>query len=610
MTNLERLLRIPRVDGDHSIALSPDEATAAFSWNLTGRWELYTCPIAGSTDPQIIQPGLGSRFNPQFSPVNSQQLICAADFDGSESFHLLLLDLSSGETVDLTPGDCLQPNFAWSPDGAEVAYLSSRSGCFDAYLLNLATRQTRLIAALGHPIWDVTWSPDGRHLALTAETSGSDYGVYLVDLDSNVSRRLTLESQETFDSIFSAKDPSFSPDGQTLAFSATRGEFFQIGLYHIASRQITWLTATPGDKTSPAWDKTGQRLTYIHSSGATNRIAVHPLTSHSSLITHSLLPGSHTSPQFTPDGQNLLFIFDNPQSPPDLWLLSLETGHFRPLTVSLPADVDKNALPMPVEIVYPGLDDGIQVPALLYRPATIPAPAVVNIHGGPNWHYSLSWNPLMTHLASLGWVVLAPNYRGSTGYGRTWQTANYKDMGGCDARDVAAGAQYLIRAGLVEPGKIAITGRSHGGFLTMSCLTQYPELWAAGSGVVPFFDWLASHSVSREDLQHWNIENMGDPVENEVLWYERSPYNFLDRVAAPVQIICGGLDPRCPPSDSIAARDKLLTLGKSVEFWLYPDEGHSFLQMENVLQSEFRRAEFLARALSQPCEGSQPSQGS
>ena len=150
---------------------------------------------------------------------------------------------------------------------------------------------------------------------------------------------------------------------------------------------------------------------------------------------------------------------------------------------------------------------------------------------------------------------------------------------------------------LAKKEKIAVTGRSHGGYLTMTCMTMYPELWAAGSAVVPFLNWIKSHKNSREDLQHWNIENMGDPEDNHELWIARSPYFFLDKVSAPVQLICGGNDPRCPASDSIDARDKLVELGREVEFLLYKDEGHSFLDIENVIDAEEKCVEFLAKAL-------------
>ena len=606
MINLERLLRVPHVEVEFGFDLSSDGATVAFSWNLTGRWELYALPIDGSTDPQLLLPGPGDRFNPQFSPINPQRIACVADFDGSENYHLLLLDLSSAETVDLTPGDTLQPHFAWSPDGKQLAFISNRSNCFDVYILDLESGQEHLVCALGHPAWKVAWSPDGRWLAVTAETTGSDYGIYLIELDSKVSRLSKLN----------AKDPCWSPDGKQLAFCATRDDFYQVGVFDVALRQTSWLTRGKGDKTSPAWDASGERLVYLYNQGAANYLVVSAshLTSEArpskrktstALATHvkngatrcSIAPGLHILPRFMPDGQNLLVLFENPQNPPDLWNLSIATGFSWSLTSSLPAEIDKNELPMPVEIFYPSLDDGVQVPALLFQPESLPAPAVVLIHGGPTWQFSLSWNPLMTHLASRGWVVLAPNYRGSTGYGHKWQTANFFDLGGCDTRDVAAGAFYLACEGLADPQRIAVSGRSHGGYLTMTCLTQYPDLWAAGSGVVPFFDMFVSHYASREDLQHWNIENMGDPLENEALWRERSPYFFLDQVNAPLQIICSSLDLRCPAVDSIAAHDKLLALGKSVDFVLYPDEGHTFLKMENILDSETRRVDFLAEAL-------------
>ncbi len=272
-------------------------------------------------------------------------------------------------------------------------------------------------------------------------------------------------------------------------------------------------------------------------------------------------------------------------------MIDLESGKSIQLTKSLPEELSKAEFVMPEEIEYPGMD-GVSIPALLFRPKQLPAPAVVMIHGGPNWHYSAEWNPIMAHLASRGYVVLAPNYRGSTGYGREWQYAAQFDMGGVDTRDVAAGARYLLREGLAS--KIAVTGRSHGGYLTMTCLTQFPELWSAGSAVVPFTNWFKSHDDSREDLQHWNIENMGDPQENYERWYNASPYFFLDRIQAPVQMICGGVDPRCPASDSIDTRDKLVTLGKSVDFLLYEDEGHAFLKIENIIDSETKRVEFLA----------------
>ena len=168
-------------------------------------------------------------------------------------------------------------------------------------------------------------------------------------------------------------------------------------------------------------------------------------------------------------------------------------------------------------------------------------------------------------------------------------------MGGVDTRDCAAGVEYLKRNDLAD--RIAVTGRSHGGYLTMTCLTQFPDLWCGGSAVVPFLNWFKSHQESREDLQHWNIENMGDPAKNQERWYNASPYFFLERVNAPVQLICGAHDPRCPALESLDARDKLVELGKEVQLLLYEEEGHSFLKVDNVIDAEAKRVEFLAEVL-------------
>ena len=151
---------------------------------------------------------------------------------------------------------------------------------------------------------------------------------------------------------------------------------------------------------------------------------------------------------------------------------NLKSGELRRLTNSLPADMDNAIFPMPEEITYPGTD-GTPIPALLFKSETADknTPAVVVIHGGPNWHYQVEWYPLMIHLASRGWTVLAPNYRGSTGYGRDWQLASRFDLGGVDTDDVVAGADYLREQAIAAPDKIAVTGRSWGGYLTMTCLT-------------------------------------------------------------------------------------------------------------------------------------------
>ena len=585
MLKLPDLLRVPQVDTGLRFDISPDGRNVAFAWNRTGNWEIYEMPVGASTAPGSALSGevTGAKFCPQYSP-NGKQLAYALDLDGSESYHIVLHDLESGSHIDLTPNTAYvhQPNFTFSPDGRTLAILSDERGQFALYRLYIETGEKKLLLEIHRPIWDVSWSPDGRWIAAEAEMEASDRGIFIVDVEREISHQIKIQ-----DRPLNAQHPAWSPDSKFLAFSAESGEWFDIGLYDVQTDISTWLTHTTGDDTSPSWSLDGKRIGWLHAAGAANSMYVHergvPVKK------YQLSAGIHHHPQFTSEDE-ILFVFESPKQPPDLWKLKTDST-FEQLTISLPEDFRTVEFVMPEEISYES--EGVWVPALLYRGHG--ERAVVNIHGGPNWHVQFLWDPFATHMASRGWTVLEPNYRGSTGYGRAWQIASRFDMGGVDTRDCAAGVEYLKREGLGD--EFAVTGRSHGGYLTMTCLTRFPALWCGGSAVVPFMNWFRSHEDSREDLQHWNIENMGDPEEYYERWYNASPYFFLDRVSAPVQLICGANDPRCPASDSLNARDKLIELGKDVRLLLYEDEGHSFLNIENVIDAEVKRVKFLAKVL-------------
>lgn len=633
MLNLADLLRVPQVDPLFDI--SPDNSKIAFAWNKTGEWQIYETRLPSPLGRRVGDEGetqltqsTGGKFNPRYSP-NGRQLAYVLDADGSESYHLIVYDFESKQHTDLTPNisHALQPNFCWSPNGHQLAFLSNEQGHFSAYTISAEGSNPKLILDTGHPAWQVEWSPDGKHLAVCCEMQGQDYGIFIVDIESchsedasaseeslPLSRRPFAIAQD--DMPLNAHAPKWSPDGKGLVFHSDVNDWFDIGLYDLESKQITWLTNSEGDSQSPIIfsneedSSTKHQFAYALSKGAVNWIEIESVGQAFSLTTNGGLPtrptadakkyqlgkGIHSGIRLTSDSKRMAMTFSSPSLPSDLWMINVESGEAIQLTNSMPKNLSREEFIMPEEIFYDGMD-GVQIPALLFRPKEFPAPAVVMIHGGPNWHYAAEWNVAMAHFASRGYAVLAPNYRGSTGYGRDWQYTARFDMGGVDTRDVAAGAQYLIRERLAMKNKIAVTGRSHGGYLTLTCLTQFPELWCAGSAVVPFMNWFRSHDDSREDLQHWNIENMGDPKENYSRWYNASPYFFLDRINAPVQLICGGNDPRCPASDSIDARDKLVSLGKDVELLLYEDEGHEFLKIKNVLDAETRRVEFIQRYL-------------
>ncbi len=587
MISIENLLKIPHVDPDLGFALSPDGGEVAFSWNRTGLWEIYVAPLDGRSAPRRITSGGGGKFAPVWSPGGCALAYCL-DVDGSERYDIIRVDLQTGQHLNLTPEspDTIQPNLSWSPDGRSIAFASDREGRFDTYVIPASGGKACRALAVPFPDWDSSWSPDGCWLAVVSEAEAQSFGIFIVPAAGGEAWRIGSGMGP-----LPAKDACWSPDSKKLAFASDLHDFHDIGIYDLKTGEVSWVASGRGDQVSPDWSPDGQHLAYLHRHGPLNELVVLSLATGARSV-YSLGEGVHGPPRFTPAGDRLVFTFESSTNPADLWTLDLPGGAPRQLTFSRPPKLSPDSFTHPEVISYPGFD-GVPVPALLYRPGRARPPGVLLIHGGPNWLARCGWDPVAQHMASRGWLVLAPNYRGSIGYGRKWQYASRFDFGGVDTRDIVAGADYLIQAGLVDPERIAVSGRSWGGYLTMTCLTGYPDRWVGGSAVVPFLNWFTGHRNARRDLQHWDLENFGDPEADAALYEARSPHFFLDRVAAPVQLICGANDPRCPPSESLEAYAALTALGKACELALYHDEGHIFLKLENIIDAETRRVAFL-----------------
>ncbi|HAY85289.1 MAG TPA: hypothetical protein DCY42_10325 [Chloroflexi bacterium] len=590
--DLEMLMRVPCVEPYLGFDIHPDGNQIAFSWDITGHWELFIVRLDSSSAPKQISLGEGAKFAPHWSP-DGKKMAYAIDLDGGENYDIYLYDTVTGEHSNLTNSPhAINTKFAWSPDGSQIAFCCDKANRFDTYIIPATGGTPRLLFEQPYPDFWVYWSPDGQHLAVVCEAAGQDYYTYIVEAATGKDIPISIAGKPIM-----AKNPCWSADGKQILFASNYSGTYQIALYDLASQTVTWLTEGKGEKELPDWSSDGDTLTYVTSFGPESFLTVDSLTGKGKKQ-YQIEPGVVYSPTFTPDGQHIVLVFDNPRHPCDLWAFSLPNETFTQLTQSLPEEIDPQRFVMPQQITYPSLD-GADVPGLLYLPPnlSVPAPAVIDVHGGPNWLSLITWSPFIQHMVSRGWVVLSPNYRGSTGYGKAWQLASRYDLGGVDTQDVVAGANYLEAEEYAIPDKIAVTGRSWGGYLTMTCLTQYPERWAAGSASVPFLNWFTSHQNSREDLQHWDRENFGDPEKDYDLWYQRSPYFFLDRIEAPVQLLCGENDVRCPASESQQAAEELIKLGKEVDYVLFEGEGHALLKVETQVEAKTRRVEFMSKVL-------------
>src|SRR5262249_51788274 len=209
-----------------------------------------------------------------------------------------------------------------------------------------------------------------------------------------------------------------------------------------------------------------------------------------------LPPGVLSAARFSPDGTRLALLHASASSPSEIWTYAIGPGALAKISHSLAGGLDTDHFVRPQLVVYPSFD-GTTIAAFVYLPPNAERdrshPAIVYPHGGPTAQFTNGWVPDVQFLVACGYVVIAPNFRGSTGFGRTFRLANRGDLGGGDLRDVVAAAEWLSASGYVDSSRIAIMGRSYGGYLVLMALTKFPERFAAGVAIVPFANWFTEY---------------------------------------------------------------------------------------------------------------------
>ncbi len=450
------------------------------------------------------------------------------------------------------------------------------------------------------PVFMPRWSPNGEWIAYCVrlpDQTAHRFALKLVSPDG-----MRLKSLGTFAGKSEAASPRWSPDGRHIAFlSDERGQYTQLAVINVETENVRWLTQDMWDKEAVKWAPDGSRLAYVLNQGGETICRLLDLSGGAELPV-IIAAGRTHSPRWTPDGQALVVAHSGPRSPNDLWWIRLEDAANQQLTDGFVTGVDPDDLVKPDRIAYETFD-GRGVPAFLYTPQRLPAdgrpPAILNVHGGPTAQYLNDWDPLVQLLVNRGYVVLAPNIRGSTGYGKSYRDMNLQDWGGGDLQDLVAGAHYLTEQKLANPDRIGIMGGSYGGYMTLMALAKEPEVWAAGASIVGIANLNTLWNTTRPgDLRSYLEQQLGgQPEENPELYYERSPINFAEQIRAPLLILQGELDPRVPLAEAEQIRDALDAQGVPYEYQVYAGEGHGFRKEGNRIDSMERILAFFNKHL-------------
>jgi len=595
---IEKLYMTRQVGG---ATWSPDGKTVAFVSNMSGRNNIWTVPSDGGWPIQLTVSDQ-RQTAPTWSP-DGKWIAYMSDYDGDEQWDIFLVSPKNGQVVNVTnTREIAEESPAWSPDGRYLAYMvkPKTSSVFEIDVYDTALRDVKhLTTGTAKDRMNVSpiWSADGKFIVYTQEQAkGTDSNIYMAEVATGESTLLTPHEGEK---LHSAND--VSPDGKYVLVTSNAGNGYDnAGLLDIATKKIHWLTQDKWEIAGENFAPDGKSLLYTANVDGNYEIYSYDLATGKSralpLPKGLNAPSGRPSP-FTRDNSHLLYAHTGATAPGDLWVYTISDGKSHPLTHSLVGGVRAEDMVEPTLVHFPSKDNKWTISALVYVPYNLPRnaqhPAIVYVHGGPAAQTVNSFNRFVQYMANQGYLVIAPNYRGSTGYGKEFQQANLFDMGGGDLQDVLAAADWIKQTGYVDPKKLVLMGGSYGGYLTMMGVTKAPDLWAAGIPIVPFVNWFTE--IQHEDpiLQQSDLATMGDLETNKARYEERSPINFVDQIKAPLYLLAGGNDPRCPKEETQQVVDAVHKRGGIAEVKVYENEGHGFARVENQIDAYKRVADFL-----------------
>jgi dipeptidyl aminopeptidase/acylaminoacyl peptidase len=530
-------------------------------WSADGAWlafcidgHAYVTPSNGSSIPQKISDFTSSASSPVWMPDN-QGLILSIERQGT--IHLLLTDRQGNWPTQLTSGPGNDSDARPSPDGRQIAYVHAPLDDLnrrEIRLVDLAAHETRsIVCDIQTRNWSPSWSPDGACLAFLSQRSGFNeiwlmdpHGPHTAGVIHSNPRQLTHAGLDL-------ADISWSPDGRYLAATANRGGALDLGLVDVEDGSLHTLRQTQG---------------------------------------------VHMRPNWSPDGSFLTFEYMAPLHPPDIYRLELkktfqnrlEAGDLVQLTFSnLPA-LKNLPLVEPELVSYPSFD-GLVIHGLLYIPLKPNGAAVVRPHGGPRDQYGYEWDILAQYLVAKGYTFLAINYRGSTGYGTSFEHANDNNWGIGDTQDCFYGANYLSALGWVDPQRISILGSSYGGYMVACCLSRDSQYrFACGVSLYGDASLISSWAQCESDTRLYTEMMIGHPAVNRQVYQAGSPVLDVARVQKPVLILHGLEDKIVPPQASEEWVEALRRADKVFEYKTYASESHGFLSHANLLD-EYQRIE-------------------
>ena len=584
-----------------TLAVSPDGRQVAYSSNVSGQYNVWVADLDEAVPPRMLTALDDRAVRAVAWSPDGVTLAFAADTDGDEQTQIELIDVSGRPLRSVTTAADRQHVLGRRPfsrDGRCLAYAANDRdpAVQDVVIHDLEARTARRVESTSDVLlFAIAFSPDGSKLMAAGARSNSDADCVVIDLaDGNATARV-LTSHEGDE--YHVPGPWTADSSAYMEVTDDGGEFSSLVRRSIDSGHAEPVASPAWDVEHVAIDESGALLIWCVNEGGTS--VLHTRRDGVDRC-HHLPPSAVVAMSPTPDGTRLVVLIETATRPADIAVLDLATDELRYLTDSRPAALRTNAPVEPELVEYPS-HDGRQIPGWLYRPATadvsIGVPIVVSIHGGPEFQERATYSALYQYLLANGVAVFAPNVRGSTGYGRTYQLLIHRDWGGDELRDFEHANRYLRSLSWVDGDRIGVFGGSFGGFATLSCVARLPDLWAAGVSLVGPSNL---HTFVRSVPPTWRALMaawVGDPETDAELLTERSPITYVDQISAPLMIVQGANDPRVAKAESDQIVDSLRMRGIEVRYDVYDDEGHGFTRRSNEIKAMGDVGDFLVAHL-------------
>jgi dipeptidyl aminopeptidase/acylaminoacyl peptidase len=537
----------------------------------------------------------------------SHRILFARDMGGNEKAQLFLLDPATADLRALTRGheDAMHTFGCWNHEGSAFYFAANRRhpSHFDVYRYALEEQEAELIWQHYEPgfLFDFAVTRDETRLAFVRGSSSFDNHIFELNLRSGNMRRLSKGEENV-----RYAQLAYTPGGRTLYLvTDLDSDFMHIRRLNPAT--VSWESvATPNwDVEMMALSPSGRYLAYtINVDGKSQMELIDmgrgvglsvPLPDDAGVA--GWWYGERLA--FSPQEDRLAFSFSSPTRTSDVYVWNLLEDECQALTRSSHGGLPVERFAAPELIEFPTFDQR-HIPAWYYRPhaaGDAPLPAVVLVHGGPESQYRPTFNFLAQYLVHHGYAVLAPNVRGSTGYGKGYSHLDDVERRMDSVADLAHAVQWLQAQAEVDAQRIAVYGGSYGGFMVLASLTNYPDLWAAGVDLVGISNFVTFLENTSDYRRGHREAEYGTLADDRAFLESIAPMRHVDRIKAPLMVIHGANDPRVPLSEAEQLVQALREREVPVELLVFDDEGHGIVKLKNKLQAYPAIVDFLDRTL-------------